>query len=429
MQFKSLTKLCCLALGFGVAASAFAVNETESTDYELKELVVLSRHNIRAPLSGNDSELGKITPHSWHQWSAKSSELTSRGGVLEVMQGQYFRKMLEQQGLFKEGACLNKDEILIYANSMQRTVATAEYFQAGLAPTCGLNVIHRFAPSKMDPVFFPRLTKVNDKFTQQALTEINQMLGDNGLEGINRKLAPSYELLEKVTDMKDSSLCRDKQSCTLNTDEATEVKFQLYREPALSGTLKLATRITDALILQYFEQPDDNIASFGEKLSEEDWEKISYVKDVYGDILFSAPIVAANVAYPLLNYLHDEINSEVRKFTFLVGHDSNISSVTAALGVEPYSLPNTIEKKTPIGSKLVFEKWQDKKSKQLYVAVKMVYQSTEQLRAMQSLDLQNPPQIYSLRLQGLQADKQGFYKLEDINARFADAFAAYENIR
>jgi glucose-1-phosphatase len=33
--------------------------------------------------------------------------------------------------------------------------------------------------------------------------------------------------------------------------------------------------------------------------------------------------------------------------------------VNAALEVEEYSLPKSIEKKTPIGSKLVFEKWVD----------------------------------------------------------------------
>ena len=69
------------------------------------------------------------------------------------------------------------------------------------------------------------------------------------------------------------------------------------------------------------------------------------MKDVYGDVLFAAPIVAVNVAHPLLVYINDELNADKRKFTFLCGHDSNIASVGAALGIEPYSLPNTIEKK------------------------------------------------------------------------------------
>ena len=52
--------------------------------YKLKEVVILSRHNIRSPLSTNGSALSKMTPHEWTNWSSAASELTLRGGVLET---------------------------------------------------------------------------------------------------------------------------------------------------------------------------------------------------------------------------------------------------------------------------------------------------------------------------------------------------------
>ncbi|WP_169792231.1 hypothetical protein [Pseudostreptobacillus hongkongensis] len=55
----------------------------------MKEVVVLSRHNIRVPLSSNDSVLGKIIPNEWIEWSSNPSELTSHGGIFETMMGQY----------------------------------------------------------------------------------------------------------------------------------------------------------------------------------------------------------------------------------------------------------------------------------------------------------------------------------------------------
>lgn len=57
--------------------------------YALQQVVVLSRHNIRSPLSGPDSALGRITPHKWFQWSSAPSELSLRGGVLETMMGHF----------------------------------------------------------------------------------------------------------------------------------------------------------------------------------------------------------------------------------------------------------------------------------------------------------------------------------------------------
>ena len=55
--------------------------------YILKEAVILSRHNIRAPLSTKGSLLEKVTTHPWFEWTAGASELTTRGGALENQVG------------------------------------------------------------------------------------------------------------------------------------------------------------------------------------------------------------------------------------------------------------------------------------------------------------------------------------------------------
>ena len=126
--------------------------------------------------------------------------------------------------------------------------------------------------------------------------------------------------------------------------------------------------------------------------------------------------------------MNDELNSDARKFTFLCGHDSNIASVNAALEVEDYELPLSIEKKTPIGSKLVFEKWIDKSGNE-YIAVNIVYLTTVQLRNVELLDLNNPPMVYQLRLKGLNRNADGLYSLEDVNGRFEKAITAYDDIK
>ena len=93
-----------------------------------------------------------------------------------------------------------------------------------------------------------------------------------------------------------------------------------------------------------------------------------FIKDWYGDVLFTAPAVASQVAKPLLRTMLEELRCDGRKFTFLCGHESNIGSVLAALDAEDYSLPKTIEKKTPIGCKLVIEKWENAEG-QLFAGV------------------------------------------------------------
>lgn len=395
--------------------------------YTLKEVVILSRHSIRSPLSTNGSALSRLTPHQWINWTSASSELTLRGGVLETMMGQYFRKWLVDEGLFKENAVPTADEVNFYANSMQRTIATAQYFSSGFMPLANVRVNHRYNASKMDPVFCPRLTKVSDAFQQEALKQIAAMGGKKGIVGINEKLKDSYAVTAKVLDLKDSPACKSGETCAFD-DYNTQFIFKLYDEPKMKGSLKLANSASDAFILQYYEEPDAKKAAFGHDITLSDWEKIAKIKDVYGDVLFTAPIVAANVAHPLLVYLNDELNSAGRKFTFLCGHDSNIASVDAALGVDDYELPNSIEKKTPIGSKVVFEKWSDKSGKE-FVAVNIVYQTTDQLRGLKMLSLDNPPMVYSLKLKGLTANADGLYTFEDVNGRFIEAIRAYDAIK
>ena len=395
--------------------------------YKLKEVVILSRHNIRSPLSTNGSALSKMTPHEWTEWSSAASELTLRGGVLETEMGQFFRKWTVEEGLFKENYVPTVDEVNLYANSMQRCIATAQYFSSGFMPVAGLHVNHRYVPSKMDPVFFPRLTKSSEAFRTEAMKQINAMGGKDGLVGINKGLKDSYDIISKVLDMKQSEYYKEGEVKDF-VDNDTRITLNLNQEPGMKGSLKNANSASDAFILQYYEEPDALKAAFGHKLSLEDWTKIARIKDVYGDVLFTAPIVAVNVAHPLLQYMYDELNADTRKFTFLCGHDSNIASVDAALGVEDYSLPNSIEKKTPIGSKLVFEKWVDAAGK-AYVAINLVYQSTGQLKQMSLLDLRHTPQIYALKLKGLTQNTDGLYTFEDVNNRFLQAIRAYDDIK
>lgn len=429
-RFYLLTLLFSLLVPTVVSGQARRSDEFKNK-YQLKEAVVLSRHNIRAPLSDSKSDLGRMTPHEWTRWTAPKSELTLRGGVLETQMGQYFRKWAEDAGLFPINHTPDADDVNVIANSMQRCIATAQYFTSGFMPVGGISVSHRYMPSKMDPLFNPQLTKVSPEFVATAMEQIKAMGGKKGIVGINEAIAPDYAKITEVLDIDDSPMAKEKNpKLDALRNYNTEFLWEQYQEPRLkSGSaLKELNSASDALILQYYEQPDSVKAAFGHDLSRSDWEKIAHVKDTYQDVLFTAPAVAANVAHPLIQYMYDELRSPVRKFTFLVGHDSNLSSVATALGVEEYELPDAIEKKTPIGSKIVIEKFQGADGKE-YADINIVYQNIDQLRNMELLDLDNPPKIYPLSLKGLQRNADGLYNMEDVAARFEKALRDYENIK
>ena len=387
-----------------------------SERYALEEMVILSRHNIRSPISGPGSVLSRITPHEWFQWTSAPGELSLKGGALEAEMGQFFREWLVEEGFFPKYAVPEEGTVRFYANSIQRTRATARMFAAGMFPMADIVVEQRAPLGTMDPVFNPQITKISDGFLAKAYAEIEAMGGTDG------PLKEKYALLEKVLDIKVSPAA--KNDTTSFGQFPSSVRFEMGKEPMMTGGLKMACSASDALTLQYYEEPDAMKAGFGHKLSEKDWADLSSVKDWYQDLLFSTPSVAVNVAYPMLWELLHELQNSSRKFAFLCGHDSNIGSVLAALGVEPYSAPGAIETKTPIGGKILFQKVRGQDGR-MYADIWLVYATTDQLRDLSILSLQHPPMAVQLHLKGLTPNTDGLYLFTDVQNRFADAFRQY----
>ena len=388
-----------------------------SDRYALDEMVILSRHNIRSPISGPGSVLSRITPHEWFSWTSAPGELSLKGGALEAEMGQFFREWLVKEGFFPKYAVPEEGTVRFYANSIQRTRATARMFAAGMFPMADI-VVEQHAPlGTMDPVFNPQITKDSDACLSKALEELYAMGTPEG------PLKRQYALMEKVLDIKASPAGRNDTTAFISIP--TAVSFLLNNEPGMSGGLKLACSASDALTLQYYEEPDDRKAAFGHKLTRKDWEDIASIKDRYQDILFGLPTMAVNVAHPMLQELLSELREPGRKFTFLCGHDSNIGSVLAALRAEPYSAPGAIETKTPIGGKIVFGKWLGRDGR-MYADLWLVYASADQLRGVTVLGPDCPPMSLPLRLEGLTPNADGLYLLSDLEARFTEAIDLYE---
>ena len=388
--------------------------------YELKEVVVMSRHNIRSPLASGGAAYMRVTPHEWFAWSSPGSQLSLRGGVLETEMGQFFRKWLVGEGLLPDNYRPEGEEILFYANSRQRTFATAKYFSAGFLPFANVEITHKYEEDKMDPVFTPQFTKMNDTYRQQIIADMNDMHG--GPQSWMQSVQPALTLLEKIIDMAQSPAA---QNDTLHFRyDDTQFKLEKGDEPKMTGGFTLANSVADALVLQCYES--ESMAAFGHELTQEQWREICGIKEVYDGLLFTIHSAAINLAYPLVSRIYEELHHEGRKFMFLCGHDSNLASIGAALRLVYPETEQAFELHTPIGSKLVFEKWSDGTDE--YVAINLVYQSVSQLQGRTLLSVEVPPMVLPVTVEGLTANSDGLYRLADFDARMMATMAEYEAI-
>ena len=390
---------------------------------QLEKVTVVSRHSVRAPLDRYLKDLDKLVPpgKEWTRWSVEGSHLTLKGAALETMFGEYFRLWLA-----KENFQLNPSEVYFGASSKQRTIATARCFAAGMLPLMTVPIEYKTTKDGhvgySDPDFIPLLNaRSAARFDTTAfVTEAYRELAG--------KTTPSYDFLEKVLQYKRSPLAQERNYPHFHSGFNIKLDFVdsqgNYLEPLMTGDLTLANKATDALILMYYEGKGPKAKALGKKISFDDLKKIADIKDHYDDILFTAPIIAANVSHCLLVRIYPEVQDAQHKFSFLCTHDTSILASLTTLRVKDYSLPETIEGKVPIGSKFLIERWVDSKGER-YIRTRMVYQSSRQIREMETLDLTNPPMSVDLSFEGLEKAPNGMYRYQDFVRHFQTALDAY----
>ncbi|KFT08259.1 hypothetical protein JG32_21800, partial [Salmonella enterica subsp. enterica serovar Bareilly str. CFSAN000227] len=76
--------LLAVAVAGAVLLSSAVQAQTTREGYQLQRGLMMSRHNLRAPLANNGSGLAQSTPNARPAGDGPGGELTTKGGVLEV---------------------------------------------------------------------------------------------------------------------------------------------------------------------------------------------------------------------------------------------------------------------------------------------------------------------------------------------------------
>ncbi len=126
MKYKLLT-LCLSAALLTPIAPALADTETKA-DMVLDQVLVLSRHNLRTPIV-NTGILTEVTDKNGLLGMHKVDISQRKVAHLKSM-GHYFREWIDQNKLLADELCpTSNEDIYLYTNSLQRTIATAQFLQ------------------------------------------------------------------------------------------------------------------------------------------------------------------------------------------------------------------------------------------------------------------------------------------------------------
>lgn len=423
----TLSLLIMVSLCVCAPVKAQTQSDAFLSKYQLRKLVMVGRHGVRsASLSTGER---RITTHQWHKWSVGSGQLTERGALLEQYMGCYFREWLRETGLFADDDAVHASDCYVYANSMSRTVATANSFLQGFMPQAGVEVLYNknVTFGDMDEPFNNVSSYAGSYFLAKVKAEAEYACGEGGLAAMVDSMEKEAAVLADILDLTASPACMQGDTCSLTFPEIYNYLHKGWMPRIRGGRIDLTRLTAGNFILQYYDAPYQEDGAFGHQISDDDLIRIGHIKEMWCYLSMGTPSVAKDAAHTLLIKLENVLQDDQHHFAYLVGHDSNLSSLTGALSFKPYMLPNTPEMKNPLGGKLVFELWESETGDTL-VSTRYVYQNLDQVRDLLPLSMDCPPASYPLEIMGLEANEDGMYRWHDMQSLIRQAIDDYAGL-
>jgi 4-phytase/acid phosphatase len=375
-----------------IAATVAPVQTHASKNHsqdKLRFTLVLSRHGVRPPLIAN-SILGLRSSGAWPEWEVPLGFLTPHGALAIRQMGAYMRLDLASKGLFPATGCPDSSEIYLYADTQQRTIMSTRNTFAGLEPGCDLLPVHivAVAPGIADPIFSPIPGSFSPP-SEEAIAADRQVGLGNDPEAFF-SLAANPELKELAH--------------ILVPDPAHSAAKPILDDPRPLAT---GASLIQDFLLEYTD---------GKPMPEVGWGHVDgsalrrlmpmYTKGF--NLVTRTPLSARTRGSNLMAHILDTLEQAAQpaqtqpavpvpgafgpvgtRLIYLGGHDSDLSRIGGLFDL--HWTVGGVTDDTPPDSQIVFELWQNSKSKQYTVRLFYRAQTFDQLRSGQALSLANPP--------------------------------------
>jgi 4-phytase/acid phosphatase len=356
---------------------------------ELRFTLVLSRHGIRPPFIAA-SALNLRSSDPWPEWEVPLGYLTPHGALAIQHMGAYMRLDLSNKGLLSAVGCPNNSEVYFYANTHERNIMSARNTLAGLAPSCDPLPVNTIvpAPGVEDPIFsapqniFPEPSVEAKAADRQAalgndLTAFYSLVGNPELNEFAHILAPDpiHPAAKPILD---------------------------DRRP-----LAAASSLVEDLLLEYTDDKPMSEVGWG-RVDESTLRRLIPLHTKGFALPQRTPLTSRTEGSNLVAHILDTLEQAAQRsqtqnatsvrgafgpvgarLVYINGHDDNLCNIGGLLNL--HWNVDGIDDDTPPDSQIVFELWQNAKSKQYTIHLFYRAQTLDQLRSGQALTLANPP--------------------------------------
>ena len=364
MTIRAALRLFLLSSACLLAGSiAFAAQSAEAgaagQKAELQFVVVLSRHGVRSPII----KAGAIDQYSaapWPQWDVPPSYLTAHGYELMKLFGAWDRVRLSEQGLFARTGCGDAGHVTIIADSDQRTRETGKALGEGMLPGCSIE-FHAKPEGTVDPLF--RIVGgLNQRERGLAAAAIAGRIGGdpNHLTEVYR---PQLAALDQVLAGCGHAASPETKRVSIFDVPANFGDSSEYSS-GYHGPLSVASTLAENLLLEYTNGMSDANVGWG-CVDGATLRALMQLNAAHWEYSYRTPTVA-RIYHRICSTISSEHEQSISgkpvagalskpddRLLILVGHDTNIVTVSGALGIN-WIIDGRADD-TPPGGALLFE--------------------------------------------------------------------------
>lgn len=374
-------------------------------DLQLERVVLLYRHGVRTPLPG-EIQLNEATGKPWPAWPQPPSELTPHGAAGARLMGAYDRQRLAAAGLFPTTGCPSTSQMAFWANTDQRTIASAKALAEGFAPGCRIKVGH-LPQGDEDPLFHPIEAGATDWNAQESVASI---LGSTG--GPDALIAPHRDALAIFAHAMGCGSRHDPSWCSYDHWQGSLAVSPDAKRMTLTGPIAMTSGTAEAMLMAYAEGRSMRDVGWG-RIAPAQMEQLSQLHallfDIYARPDYMANRVASIMSLRIIHLMDDE---HAPQLSVLVGSDNNIVALASVLGIH-FKMPGYAKDDPPIGGALGIELWRNRGDGKRYVRVFYQAQSLVQLRSLQSVAGHAQPFTTALQPMGC-FDDGGMCRVEEL---------------